>query len=61
MTQYQAQRNQLINRRAKSQLDTCPHCQGAFIHYRQCPYFQGADERSIRQTAIMSARRRLNQ
>ena len=42
----------------KSRLEVCRACDGAFLHYRACPYFTGTDDLKIRLEAARAAKAR---
>lgn len=43
----------------KAALEVCGACEGAFLHYRQCPFFTGADQLKIRVEAARAAKARV--
>lgn len=43
----------------KKDLKVCKACEGAFLHYRGCPYFMGAEDLTIRAEAARAAKARM--
>lgn len=43
----------------KEEMKVCRACNGAFLHYRACPYFYGAEEMTIHAEAARAAKARM--
>jgi hypothetical protein len=57
---HAAMRERVLDQRTRrAEINPCGHCGAAFIHFRKCPHYHGAEAMVIRAAAAREAKRRL--